>query len=160
MGMEIIVSVALLFVGIVVLVFIHVCIVGRALRSRNGIMNGTIFIPNRSQSPMSQEDIKKLPCFEYKLEIIKEEEEEEEVDCAVCLESFKVGDKCRLLKCNHCFHAQCIDSWLKNTAFCPICRAGAKASPLKTSSSGDQENTATSGTSGTSSTQVVAAEMT
>ncbi|XP_031092963.1 uncharacterized protein LOC115997530 [Ipomoea triloba] len=88
MGMEIIVSVALLFVGIVVLVFIHVCIVGRALRSRNG-MHGTIFMPrgiNRSQS-MSQEDIKKLPCFEYKLEIIKEEEDE--VDCAVCLESFK-----------------------------------------------------------------------
>nr|GMD33071.1 RING-H2 finger protein ATL39-like [Ipomoea batatas] len=158
MGMEIIVSVALLFVGIVVLVFIHVCIVGRALRNRNG-MNGTIFMPrgmNRGQS-MSQEDIKKLPCFEYKLEIIKEEEDE--VDCAVCLESFKVGDKCRLLKCNHCFHAQCIDSWLINTAFCPICRAGAKASPLRTSSGDNQENTTTSSTSSTHQV-VVAGEMT
>lgn len=153
--MEIVVSVALLFVGIVVLVFIHVCIVGRALRSRNGI-NGTIFIPrgiNRSQS-MSQEDIKKLPCFEYRVQITEGGggEEEEAVDCAVCLENFKVGDKCRLLKCNHCFHAHCIDSWLINTAVCPICRAGAKASPLKTSSG--EENT-------TSTTQAVAAaEMT
>ncbi|XP_015163124.1 uncharacterized protein [Solanum tuberosum] len=96
--MEIVVSVMLLLVGIAVLVFIHVCIVGRAFTSRNGI-NGTIFNQtnvNRHTS-MSQEDIKKLPCFDYKMESTSP------VDCAVCLENFK------------------------KTAVCPICRASAKS---------------------------------
>ncbi|XP_055825446.1 RING-H2 finger protein ATL13-like [Solanum dulcamara] len=125
--MEVVVSVMLLLVGIAVLVFIHVCIVGRAFRNRNGI-NGTIFNPrnvNRHTSMcMSQEDIKKLPCFDYKVEAVKGSP----LDCAVCLENFKVGDKCRLLpKCNHTFHVHCIDSWLQKTAACPICRASAKS---------------------------------
>ncbi|OIT28715.1 PREDICTED: RING-H2 finger protein ATL77-like [Nicotiana attenuata] len=128
MVMEIVVSVVLLLVGIAVLVFIHVCIVGRAFRSRNGI-TGVIFNPRNVNKSMSQDDIKKLPCFDYKVEI---KGSSSPVDCAVCLENFKVGEKCRILpKCNHSFHAQCIDSWLQKTAACPICRACAK-SPLKT----------------------------
>ncbi|MCD7453081.1 hypothetical protein HAX54_019513 [Datura stramonium] len=130
MVMEIVVSVVLLLVGIAVLVFIHVCIVGRAFRNRNGI-NGAIFNPRSlNRTSMSQEDIKKLPCFNYKEEAVKGSTSP--VDCAVCLENFKVGEKCRLLPmCNHSFHAQCIDSWLHKTAACPICRASAK-SPLET----------------------------
>lgn len=125
MIMEIAVSVMLLLVGVALLVFIHVCIVGRAFRNRNGI-NGVIFNPsnvNRHPS-ISQEDMKKLPCFDYKVESVKGSP----VDCAVCLENFKVGEKCRLLpKCNHSFHVQCIDLWLQKTAVCPICRATAKS---------------------------------
>ncbi|KAJ8553790.1 hypothetical protein K7X08_024468 [Anisodus acutangulus] len=125
--MEIVVSVLLLLVGIAVLVFIHVCIVGRAFSNRNGI-NGAIFNPRNVNRSMSQEDIKKLPCFDYKVEAVKGSTTSL-VDCAVCLENFKVGEKCRLLpKCNHSFHAQCIDSWLKQTGACPICRASAKLS--------------------------------
>uniref|UniRef100_A0A803Q0R4 RING-type E3 ubiquitin transferase n=1 Tax=Cannabis sativa TaxID=3483 RepID=A0A803Q0R4_CANSA len=37
-----------------------------------------------------------------------------------------MGDKCRLLPtCNHSFHAECVDTWLLRTPFCPICRTGA-----------------------------------
>ncbi|KAI5683471.1 hypothetical protein M9H77_04699 [Catharanthus roseus] len=136
MGMEIFISVVLLLIGIAVLVIIHVCIVGRAFnRNNNGNGNGgTILVQrnmNRSSS-MSQDDIKKLPSFDY------EDEKEKEkgissssshgsplglLECAVCLENFRGGEKCRLLpKCNHSFHAECIDSWLLKTAVCPICR--------------------------------------
>ncbi|KAM3318946.1 RING-H2 finger protein ATL39 [Capsicum chacoense] len=150
MVMEIIVSVMLLLVGIAALVFIHVCIVGRAFRGRNGI-NGDIFNPRnlmRHTTSMSQEDIKKLPCFDYKLEVEKGSSTSP-VDCAVCLENFKAGDKCRLLpKCNHSFHAQCIDSWLQKTAVCPICRASAKSPVLEIE---EQSN---------NSTEEVALEMT
>ncbi|KAI8018838.1 hypothetical protein LOK49_LG04G02058 [Camellia lanceoleosa] len=69
MAMEIVVSVVLLFVGIAVLVTIHVCIVGRAFR--RGYNNGAVVVQVSTsiRSPsMSQEDIKKLPCFEYKME--------------------------------------------------------------------------------------------
>ncbi|XP_060204829.1 uncharacterized protein LOC132632775 [Lycium barbarum] len=87
MVMEIVVSVVLLLVGIAVLVFIHVCIVGRAFGNGNGI-NGVIFNPRSVNRSMSQEDIKKLPCFDYKVEGVKESTSP--VDCAVCLENFKV----------------------------------------------------------------------
>ncbi|KAA8540834.1 hypothetical protein F0562_024797 [Nyssa sinensis] len=137
MVMEIVISVILLFVGIAVLVIIHVCIVGRAFgRSYN---NGTIVVEmsSRRSPSMSKDDIKKLPCFDYNLE---EEGERSPVDCAVCLENFKLGDKCRLLpNCKHSFHALCIDSWLLKTAVCPICRTGTSAAKIDGQSSNSRE---------------------
>lgn len=122
MVMEIIVSVVLLFVGIAVLVVIHVCIVGRAFRE-GGLRGGLVQRNGNSTTvKLSTEDLKKLPCFEYGSE---EKAFSRDVDCAVCLENFKAGEKCRLLpNCKHCFHAQCIDSWLLKTPICPICRTG------------------------------------
>ncbi|GFY87176.1 hypothetical protein Acr_05g0008150 [Actinidia rufa] len=73
---------------------------------------------------VSQDDVEKLPCFDFKAR----EKGSSPVDCAVCLESFKAGDKCRLLPlCRHSFHAQCVDLWLLKVPICPICRASADA---------------------------------
>ena len=45
-------------------------------------------------------------------------------ECAVCLEAFRAGDRRRVLPgCEHGFHAECIDSWLRKSRRCPICRA-------------------------------------
>jgi hypothetical protein len=45
-------------------------------------------------------------------------------DCSVCLGEFKDGESLRLLpKCNHAFHQQCIDKWLKSHSNCPLCRS-------------------------------------
>ncbi|KAK7309964.1 hypothetical protein RJT34_07127 [Clitoria ternatea] len=47
---------------------------------------------------------------------------EEQVDCAVCL--CKIGgDDATVLKCKHVFHRHCLDTWvgLKNVT-CPLCR--------------------------------------
>ncbi|KAK4393011.1 RING-H2 finger protein ATL74 [Sesamum angolense] len=76
---------------------------------------------------MSQDDIEKLPCFDF---TAKEKGTgtgtSPPPDCAVCLENFRVGEKCRLLpSCNHSFHAECVDLWLLRTPICPICRAAA-----------------------------------
>ncbi|KAK3198974.1 hypothetical protein Dsin_022389 [Dipteronia sinensis] len=44
-------------------------------------------------------------------------------DCAICLDDFVDGDSCRILiVCNHIFHSNCIDQWLKYQLTCPICR--------------------------------------
>ncbi|XP_015577776.1 E3 ubiquitin-protein ligase ATL4 [Ricinus communis] len=124
MAMEIIVSVVLLFVGIAVLVAIHVCIVGRAFR--RGYETGQEIGPGSFSSSrygikkISNEELKNLPCFDYKA---AEKEGSSSSDCVVCLENFNVGDKCKLLpNCKHSFHSQCIDSWLVKTPICPICR--------------------------------------
>ncbi|XP_045829731.1 probable E3 ubiquitin-protein ligase RHY1A [Trifolium pratense] len=46
----------------------------------------------------------------------------EEDDCAVCLESFKIGEKLIPLPCAHKFHSKCLKPWLQNNSHCPCCR--------------------------------------
>ncbi|KAJ0765929.1 putative transcription factor C2H2 family [Helianthus annuus] len=128
--LEIVTSVVLLLVGIAVLVIIHVCVAGRPFGMTQESTGRTTVA---QRSTMSEDDIKKLPCYDYKLN--REDEEDDDcggggsdevrkVECAVCLEVFKVGDRCRLLpNCRHSFHAKCIDSWLIKNAACPICRS-------------------------------------
>jgi len=43
-------------------------------------------------------------------------------NCAICRDSFVVGDSVHKLPCNHEFHAGCILLWLKGNNTCPICR--------------------------------------
>ncbi|KAK6161768.1 hypothetical protein DH2020_005149 [Rehmannia glutinosa] len=47
--------------------------------------------------------------------------------CPICLEDYRPREtvKC-ILKCRHCFHAKCIDQWLRNHTSCPICRNSAR----------------------------------
>ncbi|OMP10145.1 Zinc finger, RING-type [Corchorus olitorius] len=122
--MAIVIAVILLFLSVGMLVILHVCVVGRALR-RNGFggfnlnLNpaGTIDRSNNNIS-MSLDDLHKLPCYDYNAK-----DKGSTIDCAVCLENFKMGEKCRLLPlCRHSFHAECVDSWLLKNPICPICR--------------------------------------
>ncbi|CAK9157480.1 unnamed protein product [Ilex paraguariensis] len=111
MVMAIFISVIFLFVGIGVLVVIHACIAGRAFRRGFG---GSDMVERGGfgNTSMSQDDLEKLPCFDF----IVKSKGSSPVDCAVCLENFKSGDKCRLLPlCRHSFHAKCVDSWLLKT---------------------------------------------
>ncbi|KAK7266138.1 hypothetical protein RIF29_18778 [Crotalaria pallida] len=121
--MTLIISMVLLFVGVVLMVLLHVCITGRTSgREGTGSMveNGA----NGSRS-MSKDDLEKLPCYDY----IAKDITSSPVDCAVCLENLIAGDKCRLLPmCKHSFHAQCVDTWLLKTPLCPICRSSAGSS--------------------------------
>ncbi|KAL6911423.1 hypothetical protein ACP4OV_000228 [Aristida adscensionis] len=72
---------------------------------------------------LSAEEVGELPCHEFK----------DGADggggngggeCAVCLEAFRAGDRRRVLPgCGHGFHAACVDSWLRKSRRCPVCRA-------------------------------------
>ncbi|KAJ4979633.1 hypothetical protein NE237_010413 [Protea cynaroides] len=43
--------------------------------------------------------------------------------CAICLMEYRPKETLRCLPdCQHCFHADCIDEWLRINATCPICR--------------------------------------
>jgi Ring finger domain len=62
--------------------------------------------------------------------------------CAICLDSFEVGDTLRILpNCNHSFHRSCIDPWLLGTdedvvtSICPTCRQNATHTPPPISTS-------------------------
>ncbi|CAN4085984.1 unnamed protein product [Withania somnifera] len=46
------------------------------------------------------------------------------LECAVCLNEFEEEEMLRLIpKCDHVFHPECIDAWLKSHVTCPVCRA-------------------------------------
>ncbi|KAK4712559.1 hypothetical protein R3W88_007072 [Solanum pinnatisectum] len=113
-----VISVLSLFVLVGVLVLIHICVVLREFNRRTDSIN--MAERGSTSMSMSKEDIEKLPCFVFQA---KEKGTSTPVDCVICLDNFKMGDKCRMLpQCNHSFHAECIDLWLLKSLYCPICR--------------------------------------
>ncbi|MFS7913766.1 putative transcription factor C2H2 family [Helianthus anomalus] len=43
--------------------------------------------------------------------------------CAICLSDYKTIELLRTIpECNHHFHVDCIDEWLKLNVSCPVCR--------------------------------------
>ncbi|KAE8685843.1 hypothetical protein F3Y22_tig00111088pilonHSYRG00010 [Hibiscus syriacus] len=49
-------------------------------------------------------------------------EDGEKGDCMVCLEELRVGFEAFQMPCSHLFHGGCIERWLKQSHYCPICR--------------------------------------
>ncbi|XP_071707553.1 putative RING-H2 finger protein ATL21A [Rutidosis leptorrhynchoides] len=47
----------------------------------------------------------------------------DDATCPICLSEYNVNETVRCIpECRHCFHAECIDEWLKMNGTCPICR--------------------------------------
>lgn len=43
--------------------------------------------------------------------------------CPICLSEYRSKDTIRCIPyCRHCFHADCIDEWLRMNNTCPLCR--------------------------------------
>ncbi|KAI0496639.1 hypothetical protein KFK09_022960 [Dendrobium nobile] len=115
------ISLILLLLAAISLIIYHIVIVSRACRralSSNINRRDECF---KAGDGLSLEDLEKLPCFEFST---PDDERVSAMNCAVCLESFELGDLCRLLPlCRHSFHAYCADCWLVRNPVCPICRS-------------------------------------
>lgn len=62
--------------------------------------------------------LKTLPIIQFEAKDFKNG-----LECSVCLSEIEEGEKTRVLpKCNHAFHAECIDMWFHSHSTCPICR--------------------------------------
>jgi len=57
-----------------------------------------------------------------KKDILFKKDEYNMDECSICLEHFIEDEPIIQLKCNHIFHAQCIDDWLQIQENCPLCR--------------------------------------
>lgn len=79
--------------------------------------------PHKQQG-LSEADLQRLPTIECQ----GEESHAtagggDKSECAVCLEAFQSGDRCRVIPaCSHAFHVPCADKWLSKCSVCPICR--------------------------------------
>jgi Ring finger domain len=53
--------------------------------------------------------------------------------CPICLGEYATGDELRRgPDCGHCFHAACVDEWLRLSSTCPLCRSSPVPSPAAT----------------------------
>lgn len=43
-------------------------------------------------------------------------------NCSICFDDFSNDDKISITECNHSYHTNCIEKWIKNKRTCPICR--------------------------------------
>ncbi|KAJ9657163.1 hypothetical protein H2198_004521 [Neophaeococcomyces mojaviensis] len=43
-------------------------------------------------------------------------------ECSICMDTVEMGSEVTVLPCNHWFHFECIQSWLKEHDTCPHCR--------------------------------------
>ncbi|KAK6281254.1 hypothetical protein POUND7_015079 [Theobroma cacao] len=55
-------------------------------------------------------------------EMLKRVRAEGGEDCVICLEELGVGSDASEMPCFHTFHENCIQKWLKQSHYCPICR--------------------------------------
>ncbi|KAG0513852.1 hypothetical protein BDA96_10G139000 [Sorghum bicolor] len=131
-----ILSVALLIVGVSLMLAVHILVVFWALRRGLGSRDTGQHANHQDQERvedghgrrgLSPGELVTLPCHDFKAA-----DGEAAGDCAVCLEAFQAGDRCRQLpRCEHCFHAECVDSWLRKSSKCPVCRADVVDRPPK-----------------------------
>lgn len=43
--------------------------------------------------------------------------------CPICLSEYQPKETLRCIpECRHCFHAECLDEWLRMNITCPVCR--------------------------------------
>lgn len=53
--------------------------------------------------------------------------------CPICLAEYEAGEVLRRAPdCGHCFHAACVDEWLRVSATCPLCRSSPVPSTAST----------------------------
>jgi len=71
-------------------------------------------------SQAAKKAITKIPIRTLKA---SDKEVDSETDaCAICIDSFLVGEIVRVLPCQHIFHKSCVDPWLLEQRTCPMCK--------------------------------------
>ena len=65
---------------------------------------------------LNKDKINKIPIVNFKKNYYKDNNK-----CVICQEDFRDFEKVKKLGCEHLFHINCIDQWLKKDKKCPFC---------------------------------------
>ncbi|XP_028763584.1 RING-H2 finger protein ATL2-like [Neltuma alba] len=107
----------------------------RLRRRRDGSLSPSGDIPRppppAHNSPLHPSLFQFLPTFTYSSSTADADKHSHPLpQCAVCLSEFEEGQTGRVLpNCDHFFHRDCIDGWLREHSTCPLCRKVVKPKP-------------------------------
>ena len=80
-------------------------------------------VKNERWKMVSDQYIAMLPTFEFDRGAVNGlDENDSRCKCMVCQFVYEDGERLRTLPCGHCFHAECVDQWLKDKDCCAYCR--------------------------------------
>ena len=72
---------------------------------------------------VAHDKIDKIPILIFESSMAEgKDENHTHVKCLICQENYEEGDELRCLPCQHCFHKDCIDTWLSTKDTCAFCR--------------------------------------
>ncbi|XP_030454812.1 E3 ubiquitin-protein ligase RING1-like [Syzygium oleosum] len=75
--------------------------------------------PNRyGTPPASKSAINGLPVIKITEELLASDNSQ----CAVCKDTFELGEEAKQMPCKHIYHSDCILPWLELHNSCPVCR--------------------------------------
>ncbi|CAA0832477.1 RING/U-box superfamily protein [Striga hermonthica] len=63
-----------------------------------------------------------LPSWQYNG--VFDLDNQEVPECCICLAKYSEKEEIRQLPCNHIFHLNCVDHWLRIISCCPLCKQG------------------------------------
>ncbi|CAL0317833.1 unnamed protein product [Lupinus luteus] len=99
-----------------ILLYIKHCIDGNPSSTSRNLNDSS---EERQNSGVERSMVESLPIFRFG----SLRGQKEGLECAICLKRFEDHELLRLLpKCNHAFHVECVDMWLKEHSTCPLCR--------------------------------------
>eukprot|EP01083_Nonionella_stella_P071617 192499_1 len=84
-------------------------------QSLGDVISQIVDINRHGPPPAAKSSVDQLPEVEIQASLTSS-------DCAVCKESFSVGEKVKEMPCEHLYHADCILPWLQRHNTCPVCR--------------------------------------
>ncbi|XWS62298.1 hypothetical protein CRYUN_Cryun07bG0198400 [Craigia yunnanensis] len=91
------------------------------IHQQSVVLSSRTFVSSIGSVPAPNEIVESLPVKVYNKS--HKLQNDEAVQCYICLVEYEEGDSMRILPCNHEFHRTCIDKWLKEIhRVCPLCR--------------------------------------
>ena len=100
-------------------------VLGRSVRTFTDVMSTLVNPSERTYENipvvLEQEEINKLKQIVVNDDTIAEGKHQK---CTICLGPYEKGENLTILPCDHGFHTNCINNWLKDYSYkCPICRS-------------------------------------
>ncbi|CAK72131.1 unnamed protein product (macronuclear) [Paramecium tetraurelia] len=75
----------------------------------------------RQNRPIFQNQNQNQPTETVAIQLQEKSCSEIDLECIICLQ--KITDKYVMLQCEHYYHKECIDHWIKQKEICPLCRS-------------------------------------
>lgn len=107
---------------------VYIPFAGRVSRQHLQLMLRDEFTPEDYEALLALDDDvgsgdpKNSVASIHKLLPMKRLAEEVDRDCPICLDELCIGDYVRTLECQHLFHGPCLETWLKKSSECPVCK--------------------------------------